>query len=80
MFQNEFSTSFALPRKAFMGMHRVQTCLRMSLMFGVLALQIAPQFAALAQAVAPAAAFRIEVVDKETRWPVPMVELRTTHL
>ncbi len=29
--------------------------------------------------MAPAAACRIEVVDKETRWPVPMVELRTNH-
>ena len=29
------------------------------------------------QAVAPATACRIEVVDKEYGWPVPMVELRT---
>ena len=30
--------------------------------------------------VAVSAPFQIEVVDKESRWPVPMVELRTTHM
>ena len=31
------------------------------------------------QAVAPSTVCRIEVIDKESRWPVPMVELRTTN-
>jgi hypothetical protein len=30
--------------------------------------------------IATAAPFQIEVVDKESHWPVPMVELRTTHM
>jgi len=62
-----------------MGIHRVQKCLRMRLIISALAIWVAPQIGASARAVAPAAACRIEVVDKESRWPVPMVELRTNH-
>ena len=37
-----------------------------------------PSFAAVATGV-PALPCRIEVVEKDSGWPVPLVELRTTH-
>ena len=42
----------------------------------VLSLSIAVRPASAAESIAPC---RIEVVDAENGWPVPLVELRTTH-
>jgi len=40
---------------------------------------VAGLFPAYGANAAPASPFRIDVVDKESGWPVPMVELTTTH-
>ena len=58
----------------FMSYCNAQIVLRVGLLIGAMAI-----WSDQAQAAAPLAACRIEVVDKESRWPVPMVELKTTN-
>src|SRR6266496_3696144 len=53
-------------------------CAKPALAFLILALASASWLAA-AEAVGPASLCRIEVVEKGSGWPVPLVELRTTH-
>src|SRR5687768_10577320 len=47
--------------------------------FGIVLMSAAAGLVRLAAAEQLTAPCRIEVVDKESRWPVPLVELRTTH-